>query len=349
MRLGLNLGYWGMGNDADNLVLAKEADALGFGVVWAAEAYGSDTATVLSWIAAQTSSIDIGSAVFQIPARTPTMTAMTAATLDTLSNGRFRLGLGVSGPQVSEGWHGVKFEKPLQRTREYHDIIRMALRRERVQYQGEFFTLPLPNGPGKALTLTVHPVREVIPMYLAAIGPKNLELAGELFDGWLAIFFSPEFADELKTSIAAGRAKSGKTMDGFDICPTVPVVIGDDLEACAQPVRAYSALYVGGMGSRDKNFYNRLAARMGYEEAAAQVQDKYLARDYGGAAAAVPFEFIDRTSLIGPRERIRERLHAYADAGVGTLTLAVYAGSLQERIATVRQMAEILDESGLAS
>ena len=348
MRLGLNLGYWGMGNDADNLVLAQEADKQGYAVVWAAEAYGSDTATVLSWIAAQTSTIDIGSAVFQIPARTPAMTAMTAATLDTLSGGRFRLGLGVSGPQVSEGWHGVRFDKPLQRTREYHDIVRMALRRERVRYDGQFFTLPLPDGPGKALTLTVHPVREYLPMYLAAIGPKNLELAGELFDGWLAIFFSPEFADELKASILAGRQKAGKTLDGFDICPTVPVVIGDDLQECAAPVRAYASLYVGGMGSREKNFYNRLAVRMGYEEAAAEVQDKYLARDYAGAAAAVPFDFIDKTSLIGPRDRIRGRLQAYVDAGVGTLTLAIYAGSLQERLETVRTMAEILRESGLA-
>jgi F420-dependent oxidoreductase-like protein len=277
------------------------------------------------------------------------MTAMTAATLDTLSGGRFRLGLGVSGPQVSEGWHGVRFDKPLQRTREYHDIVRMALRRERVKYDGQFFTLPLPDGPGKALTLTVHPVRERIPMYLAAIGPKNLELAGELFDGWLAIFFSPEFADELKGSLVAGREKAGRTLEGFDICPTVPVVIGGDVEACAAPVRAYAALYVGGMGSRDKNFYNRLAVRMGYDEGAAAVQDRYLARDYAGAADAVPFDFIDKTSLIGPRERIAERLHAYADAGVGTLTIATYAGTLDERLATVRAMAEILDASGLAS
>jgi len=349
MRLGLNLGYWGMGNDADNLVLAREADACGYGVVWAAEAYGSDTATVLAWIAAQTNRIDVGSAVFQIPARTPAMTAMTAATLDTLSNGRFRLGLGVSGPQVSEGWHGVRFDRPLQRTREYHDIVRMALRREKVRYGGDFFTLPLPDGPGKALTLTVHPVRERIPMYLAAIGPKNLELAGELFDGWLAIFYSPEFAGELKTSISAGRERAGQTLDSFDICPTVPVVIGDDLEAAADPVRAYASLYVGGMGSREKNFYNRLAVRMGYDEAAKEVQDKYLARDYAGAAASVPFDFIDKTSLIGPRERIRDRLHAYAESGVGTLTLAVYAGSLEERINTVRTMAEVLDESGLAT
>ncbi len=348
MRLGLNLGYWGMGNDADNLALARVADGLGYSVVWVAEAYGSDAPTVLSWIAAQTSQIDVGSAVFQIPGRTPANTAMTAATLDTLSGGRFRLGLGVSGPQVSEGWHGVRFAKPLARTREYTEIVKKALRREKLAFDGEFFTLPLPDGPGKALTLTVHPVRDHIPMYLAAIGPKNLELAGELFDGWLAIFYSPEFAGELLSSIEAGRQRVGRTLEGFDVVPTVPVVIGDDPEACAEHLRAYAALYIGGMGSREQNFYNRLAVRMGYDQAAAEVQDRYLARDYVGAGAAVPFDFIDNTSLVGPRERIRERLHAYADSGVTTLTIASYAGSIDERVATVRAMAEILDESGLS-
>ena len=186
-------------------------------------------------------------------------------------------------------------------------------------------------------------------MYLAAVGPKNLELAGELFDGWLAIFYSPEYAPEVLRHVEAGRAKAGKTLEGFDVVPTVPVVIGDDLDACAAPVRAYASLYVGGMGSREKNFYNALASRMGYEEQAKQVQDLYLARDYAGAAAAVPMEFIDRTSLIGPRDRIRDRLHAYADAGATTLTVAIYAGDLTERVRTLRAMAEVLDESGLAS
>jgi F420-dependent oxidoreductase-like protein len=348
MELGLNLGYWGMGNDAENLELAREADRLGYSVAWAAEAYGSDAVTVLSWVAAQTTNIDVGSAVMQIPGRTPANTAMTAATLDTLSGGRFRLGLGVSGPQVSEGWHGVRFSKPLARTREYIGIVNKALARERLSYDGEFFTLPLPDGPGKALTLTVHPVREHIPTYLAAIGPKNLELAGELFDGWLAILYSPEFADELLGSIRAGREKVGKTLDGFDVVPTVPVVIGDDVNACADPLRAYAALYVGGMGSRDRNFYNQLATRMGYGQAAAEVQDRYLARDIGGAMAAVPFDFIDRTSLIGPRERIAERLHAYADAGVTTLTVGTYAPTLEQRIDTVRTMVELVEQAGLA-
>ena len=349
MKLGLNLGYWGMGNDADNLELAREADRLGYSVVWAAEAYGSDAATVLSWVAAQTEQIDVGSAVFQIPGRTPANTAMTAATLDTLSGGRFRLGLGVSGPQVSEGWHGVRFDKPLTRTREYVTIVRKALAREKVAFDGEFFTLPLPDGPGKALRLTVHPVRDNLPIYLAAIGPKNLELTGEIADGWLAIFFSPENAAEIMAPLVAGRTKAGKTMEGFDVVPTVPVVFGPDPAACADPIRAYSALYIGGMGSRDKNFYNQLATRMGYDEAAAEIQDKYLARDYAEAAAAVPFEFIDRTSLIGPPERVRDRLSAFAEAGVTTLTIAAYSGSLQERVDTLRTMAEVLEASGLAS
>ena len=347
MRLGVNLGYWGAGNDSDNLALAQEADRLGYDSAWAAEAYGSDAATVLSWVAAHTEQIDIGSAVFQIPARTPAMTAMTAATLDTLSGGRFRLGLGVSGPQVSEGWHGVRFDKPLARTREYVEIVRMALARETVRHEGEFWTLPLPDGPGKALRLTVHPARDDIPLYLASIGPKNLELTGEIADGWLAIFFAPEHAAEQLAHVSAGRAKAGKDLAGFDVVPTVPVVFGDDPEVCAEPLRHYAALYVGGMGSREQNFYNRLAVRMGYEDAATTVQDLYLARNHRDAAAAVPFEFIDRTSLIGPRERVRDRLAAYAEAGVTTLSVASYAGSLDERVAALRTLAEVLDESGL--
>jgi F420-dependent oxidoreductase-like protein len=347
MKLAVNLGYWGAGNDADNLEVAREADRIGYSCVWAAEAYGSDAATVLAWIAAQTTQIDVGSAIFQIPGRTPANTAMTAATLDTLSGGRFRLGLGVSGPQVSEGWHGVRFSKPLTRTREYVDIVRLALSRQKVTYNGEFFTLPLPDGPGKALTLTVHPVRENIPLYLASIGPKNLELTGEIADGWLAIFFSPENAPELMKPLIEGRTRVGKSMQGFDVVPTVPVVPGADVEECANFVRPYAALYVGGMGSRDKNFYNQLAVRMGYEEAAIEIQERYMAKDYAGAAAAVPIEFIDATSLIGPPDRITKRLPAYADAGVTTLSVASFAGTLKERVATLHVMNKALADSGV--
>ena len=348
MRLGINLGYWGAGNDADNVLLAQEADRLGYDVAWVAEAYGSDAPTVLSWVGALTERIGLGAAVMQIPARTPAMTAMTAATLDTLSGGRFHLGLGVSGPQVSEGWHGVPFASPLGRTREYVDIVRTALRRETVAYDGKHFTLPLPDGPGKALKLTVHPVRERIPVYLASVGPKNLELAGEIADGWLAIFFSPEHSGDLVESVRAGARRAGKgadggdPLDGFDIVPTVPVVVGDDVRACADQVRAYAALYIGGMGSREKNFYNQLAIRMGFEEAAAEIQDLYLARRHRDAAAAVPFEFLDATALLGPKERIRERVQRYADAGVTTLTVSSSAPTMEERLEVVRTMADVL-------
>jgi F420-dependent oxidoreductase-like protein len=347
MRLGLNLGYWGAGDDANNLLLAQEADRLGYAVAWAAEAYGSDAITVLTWVAAHTKNIDVGSAIMQIPARSPAMVAMTAATLDSLSGGRVRLGVGVSGPQVSEGWHGVRFDAPLGRTREYVDIVRMALRREPVKYDGKHFTLPLPDGPGKALKLIVHPVREEIPIYLASIGPKNLELTGEIADGWLAIFFSPEYAGESMQHIRAGAAKAGRDITSFDVVPTVPVIIGDDAEKCAEPLKGYAALYIGGMGSRQQNFYNALARRMGYEQEAAQIQDLYLGGDKAAATAAVPFEFVDRTSLLGPKERITDRLQAYAECGVTTLSITPGGMTYDDRVNTLRTVAEALDKAGV--
>jgi F420-dependent oxidoreductase-like protein len=347
MKLGVNLGYWGAGNNSDNLALAREADRLGYAVCWAAEAYGSDAATVLSWVAAQTERIDIGSAVFQIPGRTPAMTAMTAATLDSLSGGRFRLGLGVSGPQVSEGWHGVPFKAPLARTREYVDIVRMALSRQRVAYEGRHFQLPLPDGPGKKLQLTVHPVREHIPLYLAAVGPKNLELAGQIADGWLAVFFSPRFAAEQLAAIEAGRKQAGKDLTGFDVVPTVPIVIDDDVERAADAIRWYAALYIGGMGSREQNFYNQLACRMGFADEAARIQELYLAKEHRNAAAAVPLDFIDATSLLGSPERIAERMKDYAAAGVTTLTLSPFAPDLDGRIAALGTASEALRAAGL--
>jgi F420-dependent oxidoreductase-like protein len=349
VRLGLNLGYWGAGNDADNLELAKEADRLGYSVVWAAEAYGSDAPTVLSWVAAHTERVDVGSAILQIPARTPAMAAMTAATLDTLSGGRFRMGLGVSGPQVSEGWHGVRFDKPLARTREYVDIVRSALRREKVRYDGKHYVLPLPDGPGKALTMTVHPVREQIPIYLAAVGPKNLELAGEIADGWLAMFFSPEHSADSLASVRAGREKAGKTMEGFDVVPTAPLVVGEDWRTCADTIRPYAALYVGGMGSREKNFYNNLVVRMGFDKEAAEVQERYLARDYPGAMAALPLEFLDATALLGPKERIADRMRALAEVGVTTLTVSPMLQDLEQGIAALRTAVEALDLAGVGS
>ncbi|WP_344561574.1 LLM class F420-dependent oxidoreductase [Streptomyces axinellae] len=349
MRLGINLGYWGAGMDADNLAVAQEADRLGYDVCWAAEAYGSDAATVLTWVAAHTESIDVAAGIFQIPARTPAMTAMTAATLDSLSGGRFRLGLGVSGPQVSEGWYGVKFDRPLARTREYVEIIRKAMSRERLSYEGKHWTLPLPGGPGKPIKLTVHPEREEIPLYIAAIGPKNLQQTGEIADGVLLVFFSPEHAEETTLQhLRSGREAAGKTLAGFDVCPTVPMAVGDDIDALADLFRPYTALYVGGMGSREQNFYNKLAGRMGYAKEAAEIQEKYLAGDKEGAAAAVPRELIDSTTLLGPVERISERMSAYADAGVTTLSLAPAGFSLEERLASLRAGVAALDRAGLA-
>ncbi len=348
MRLGINLGYWGAGMDADNLAVAREAERLGYEVCWAAEAYGSDAPTVLAWVAAHTERIDVGAGILQIPARAPAMTAMTAATLDSLSGGRFRLGLGVSGPQVSEGWYGVGFDHPLARTREYVAIVRKALTRERLTHEGEHWTLPLPGGQGKPIKLTVHPVRERIPLYIAAIGPKNLAQTGEIADGALLVFFAPEQAEETTLGpLREGRARAGLTLEGFDVVPTVPLAVGDDLDALADHFRPYTALYVGGMGSRRQNFYNRLARRMGYEREAAEIQERYLARDRDGAAAAVPQRLIDATTLIGPVARIADRMRAYAEAGTTTLSLAPAGFDLEQRIAGLRAGVEALERAGL--
>jgi F420-dependent oxidoreductase-like protein len=346
MRLGYNVNMLRGAEDLAVLEQVTEAERLGYQVVWTAEAYGSDAATPLAWLAGRTSTIELGSAVFQIPARSPAMTAMTAATLDLLSGGRFRLGLGVSGPQVSEGWHGVRFDHPLARTREYVQVVRAALARERVAYQGEHVRVPLPDGPGKALRLALHPARTRIPLYLAAIGPRNLELAGELADGWLAIFFAPEHAPGWLAAVRAGRERAGSTLEGFDVVANVPVVIGPDVAACADAVRPFAALYVGGMGSRRRNFYNDLAASMGFEPEARLVQERYLAGDRAGAEAALPLAFIDQIALLGPVERVAERLQAYAEAGVTTLNLAA-GGPPQVRSALLRGLVAAAERAGV--
>jgi len=375
MRLGLNLGYWGARSDpAEALTLSREAERLGYAVVWAGEAYGSDAVSVLAWLAGQTSRIDLGSAVMQIPARTPAMTAMTAATLDTLSGGRFRLGLGVSGPQVSEGWHGVRFDAALARTREYVDVVRLALSRAPLAYAGAHYPLPLPDGPGKALRLTVHPVREHLPVYLAALGPRSLELTGQIADGWLALFLAPERAKDSLAAIAAGRAASERAasggvaagqaarstdtagrpasagpLDGFDVAATVPLSLDASVSAASDRVREHAALYLGGMGSRERNVYTEHAVRMGFEAGARQVQERYLAGDRAGAAAAVPAEFLDATCLLGPVERVADRICAYAEAGVTTLSVSVFAADADARCLAVRRAAEALELSGVGS
>src|SRR5213592_2429540 len=323
MRLGLSVGYWGLGLTGDQqLELVREAEQLGYDSVWAAEAYGSDTATVLGWLAGQTSTIRLGSGIFQMPGRSAAMTAMTAATIDQLSGGRMVLGIGSSGPQVAEGWHGQRFAKQLARTREYVAILRKALARERLEFQGETYELPLPDGPGKALKLMIPPVQERIPIYIAAIGPKNTQLTGEIADGWMPTFFSPEHVGEFRELLEEGaaRAQNGKKIDD-----------SDDIDAARDVMRPMLALYVGGMGSRDKNFYNALVRRYGFEEAAQEVQDLFLSGKKDEAAAALPAELIDKTALVGPVDRVKERLELYREAGVGTLITTPIAPDLEGR------------------
>ena len=343
MRLGLNVGYWGLGLKAsDQLELVQEAEAAGFDSVWAAEAYGSDAATILAWLAAQTSRIKIGAAIFQMPARSPAMAAMTAATPDQLSNGRMLLGIGPSGPQVAERWHGQRFARQPARTREYVEIVRKALARERLVYDGETYTLPLPDGPGKALQLTISPVQERIPIYVAAIGPKNTSLVREIADRWLPIFFSPEHVGEARKLLEEGAARAGCSLDGFEIAPTVQVAIDDDIDRARDVMRPFVALYVGGMGSRERNFYAALVRRYGFEDAAQEIQDLYLEGKKAEAAATIPAELIDTVTLAGPREHVRERLAVYRDAGVGTLIVSPMALDAEARRAIVRELAEML-------
>src|SRR6185312_9077996 len=342
MKLGIHIGYWGLGlTSEDQLQIVQEAERLGYDSVWAAEAYGSDTATVLAWLAGQTSKIRLGAGIFQMPARSAAMTAMTAATIDQLSDGRMIVGIGSSGPQVAEGWHGQRFAKQLQRTREYVAVVRMALARERVEFHGETLELPLPDGPGKALKLTISPVQERIPIYLAAIGPKNTALAGEIADGWIPTLFSPEHVSQLRPLLEEGATRSGKSLENFDIAPTVNVFITDDLEAARNAARPFIALYVGGMGSRKQNFYNNLVQRYGFEDAAREVQDLYLDGKKDEAMAAIPDKLIDTVSLCGPPDIVRERLAVYRDAGVGTLGVTPTAFTAPERLEQLRLVAEL--------
>ena len=331
MRLGFSMGYAPPGTSPLELIsLAQEAERLGYDSAWAAEAWGTDSVTVLSWLAAVTSSLKVGSAIMQIPARTPAMTAMTAATLDLMSGGRFVLGLGTSGPQVVEGWHGEAWGKPLTRTREYVELIRKALRREAVALKGREYEVPYrgedATGLGKPLKLMMRPLRAEIPIYLAALSPKNVALAFEIADGWLPIFFSPE------------RARSAfefPDRDGFEIAPSVMVVVSDDLEIARDWVRPVLALYVGGMGAKGANFYNALVSRYGYEAEAREIQELFLGGKQREAAAAVPDALIDEVALVGPRERIADRLEAWRESGATQLLV-------QARDAeTLRVMAEL--------
>jgi F420-dependent oxidoreductase-like protein len=324
LRLGLTAGYSG----ADmriNMDLILEAERLGFDSVWSAEAYGSDAVTPLAYIAARTTRIRLGTAIMQMPARTPAMTAMTAMTLDALSGGRFILGLGPSGPQVVEGWHGVPYGKPLTRTREYVQIVRRILAREEpLEFKGEHYEIPYrgpgATGLGKPLKSILHG-RKDLPIYTASIGPAGIATSAEVADGLIPVWMIPERWDLLAPSLAEGfkRAGGGKSLADFDVAPFVTCVMGDDLEKCRMPVRGMLALYIGGMGARNKNFYNDYVRRLGYEEAAAKIQDLYLAGKKGEAMAAVPDALVDAIALLGPKERIRDRLEAWKASPVRTL------------------------------
>jgi F420-dependent oxidoreductase-like protein len=331
VKLGVHIGYWGLGLSCDDQrEIVQEAERLGYDSVWAAEAYGSDAATILGWLAGLTSTIRLGSAIFQMPARSAAMTAMTAATIDQLSGGRMLLGIGSSGPQVAEGWHGQRFGRQMQRTREYVAVVRKALARERLVFDGETLTLPLPDGPGKALKLTIAPVQDEIPIYLAAIGPNNTRLAGEVAYGWIPTLFSPE-----------GAARSGRSLEHFDMAPQVNVFVTEDIAAGRDAMRPFLALYVGGMGSREKNFYNALVQRYGFEAEARVVQDLYLDGKRVEAMAALSDELIDAVSLVGPPDHVRERLAVYRNAGVGTLGVSPLAFTKGDRLEQLRLIAEL--------
>ncbi len=340
MKLGLNLGFLTSSNP-NPIPLALEAEKLGYDSVWVAEAWGSDAVSLLAWVGASTTRIGLGTAILQIPSRTPALTAMTAATLDRLSGGRLLLGLGVSGPQVVEGWHGVSYGKPLARTRETVEIVRLVLARdEPLVFHGKSYSIPAEGSEfGKPLKLMMSPLRKTIPIYLAALGPKNVALAAEIADGWLPVLYSPFHAGVFREALDAGFAKRA-VKKPLDIAPGVTVAVGSDLEECFDSVKPHLALYIGGMGAPGKNFYNDIARRYGYEKAAASIQELYLQGKKKEAIAAVPNALVDDVALCGPKERIRDRFKAWEDAGVSTMICTFRDPS------SMRVMAEIRDTRG---
>lgn len=342
MRLGLMLGY-AAGKIQLPLELVQEADRLGVYAIWTAEAYGSDAVSPLAWMGAQTKNIKLGTAIMQMPGRTPANAAMTAMTLNQISGGRFLMGLGLSGPQVVEGWHGVSYARPLTRTREYVEIVRQIFaRQERLTYEGKIYQIPYngadATGLGKPLKSTLQ-ADPAIPIYLAAIGPQNVTLAAEIADGWLPIFFSPQkYAEIYEPAIQEGfaRAGGGKGYDRFDIAPMVSVVIEENMEIAYNMLRPLLALYIGGMGAKGKNFYNDLAVRYGFEEAAVKVQELYLAGRQGEAMMAIPPELIDEVALVGPRARVKERLSLWLNSPITTMNMTVF------NVETLRAMVELI-------
>lgn len=341
MRLGVNVGYSGAKFQLP-MAMIEEADRLGFHSCWAAEAYGSDVIVPLTWIAARTKQIKVASGIMQMPARTPAMAAMTAMTLDMLSEGRFLMGIGASGPQVVEGWHGVAYGKPLKRTREYIEICRAIWAREKpLEYQGEHYQIPYTgpgaSGLGKPLKSILH--GRQIPIYVAAVGPKSVAQAAEIADGWLPIFYSPYRAEKIYgPSLEAGFAKAGggKSTKTFDVAASVAVIVTDDVQQGLDMLKPNLALYIGGMGARGKNFYNDLARRYGFEAEAEKIQDLYLDGKKAEATALVPNELCDEIALVGPKDRIKDRLAAWKSSSIGTMILP------PQKAETLRMMAELV-------
>jgi F420-dependent oxidoreductase-like protein len=347
LKLGLNLGYWGIGPRGEEAVeITRKAESLGYDSVWVAESYGSDVVSVLAWLAPQTETIKLGGAIMQVPARAPAAAAMAGVTIDALSDGRFIFGFGPSGPQVSEGWYGVPYPKPWGRTREYIEIVRLIVAREdRLEYKGKHFQLPIEGGTGqgKALKLNVHPVRNEIPIFVGAIGRKSVEMAAEICDGWIPIFSSPDaFEDAWGEHIEAGLAKGGRSRDQLEISPTLQIAIDGDLDAARGMVKAGLLLYLGGMGSRDTNFYVDLTHRFGFGEVADEVQSLYLDGKREEAYAAIPDELADATSLVGTEDQVRERIEAYDRIGVDRLIVSPIQPDPGEREHTLERLAEIV-------
>ncbi|EME61588.1 LLM class F420-dependent oxidoreductase [Amycolatopsis decaplanina] len=346
MRIGTAISY--AGGFAESVADIVELEKAGLDIVFVPEAYSFDAVSQLGYVAAKTDRVQIASGIFQIYTRTPTLTAMTAAGLDFVSDGRFTLGIGASGPQVIEGFHGVKYDAPLGRTREIIDICRQVWRREKVVHSGTHYSIPLPpeqgTGLGKPLKLINHPVRERIPILLASIGPKNVALTAELAEGWEPIFFHPEkAADVWGASLAEGKAKRDPSLGELDTFVGIALAIGDDVEGMLDHLRGMLALYIGGMGARGKNFYNSLAQRYGYEAEAKLIQDLYLDGKKEEAAAAVPKELIRAISLIGPEGHVKERLAAFREAGATTLVVNPLLPGREARVAQVSKLRELID------
>jgi F420-dependent oxidoreductase-like protein len=342
MRVGMMLNY--SGGFAETVSELADFEAAGLQIVFVPEAYSYDAVSQLGFIAARTTTVEIASGIFQLYSRTPALTAMTAAGLDFVSGGRFTMGIGASGPQVIEGWHGVPYDAPVGRTREIIEICRMVWRRDRLEYHGKHYTLPLPpdqgTGLGKPLKLINHPLRERIPIVVAALGPKNVALAAELAEGWQPIFFFPEKAGlTWDAALAEGTAKRDTaTLGPLDVIAAAPLAIGDDVAHLRDLMRPALALFIGGMGARGKNFYHDLACRYGYQKEADLVQDAYLSGRKDEAAALVPAELVEKTALVGPHGYVKERLAAYREAGVTTLNVTALSPTHERRVRDIEAL-----------